>query len=175
MASITNRIALICLISTLTFPAMVFAGDAEDAVELLAFSLKCPMKQYKSDKMMIGDSDDPVFVHEINKWSGSTSQLRFNNEMQISSGAPERGTHVANFSDLESADTSIDRDTAPRMSVVSISCTKEAKCIRLEAGGIWTSYDYVEFHVCDKETASNAKLAIDTLIKLNKGQALPKG
>jgi hypothetical protein len=163
-------IALICVFLALAVPAKVFAGDAEDAVELLAATLKCPIKPYKSDEWMIGDSDDPTFVHEINKWSGSANQLRIDENVEFGEGPVDR-THVANFSDLESADTSIDRDAAPPVSVVSISCTKKAKCIKLVSGNRehW-AYDYIKFHVCDSETAANARLAIDTLIKLAKSR-----
>jgi hypothetical protein len=172
MAATTNWFALICLLSTLALPATVFAGDAEDAAELLAVSLKCPVKQYKSEKIMIGDSPDPVFVHEIHKWSGSTSQLRIDNNTIIGGyGDDDPDSDIANFSNLESVDTGIDQDTIPPTSMFTIYCANKAKCIRQETLGArenWGSFERREYHLCDQQTASNAKLAIDTLITLAK-------
>jgi|HubBroStandDraft_6_1064221.scaffolds.fasta_scaffold1567762_1 hypothetical protein len=163
---------LICMFLTLALPATVFAGDAEDAVELLAVSLKCPIKLYKSEMWHIGDSLDPTFITENNQWSGSTSQLRIDNTWDLGMG-DERSSDIANFSNLESVDTGIDQDTIPPTSMFTIYCANKAKCISQETyGANGESYgtERERYHVCDQQTASNAKLAIDTLITLAKSR-----
>jgi hypothetical protein len=157
---------------TLAAPwAVCWADEAQDAIDLLSTSLKCPINTYKSEKLRIGDFDSPVFMHATNEWSGTRRELRIHSKSYMGSGDKDEYDTTARFANLESAAVTEDNVFDPPQPAVLISCLKGAECIRLEAGPweYWTSYSRTMISVCDQDTAESVKIAIDTLINLNKG------
>jgi hypothetical protein len=150
-------------------PAICFADDGQDAVDLLTYSLKCANKAISEH----GNGDDH-FSHTINKYTGSKSQLRIETESKLD-GSPEiiRETITANFAALEKADYfnspfEVFIDGAPVRNV-EFFCSKNVDCIQSKgnSGAASSDRDHT-ISVCDAETAAHVKLAIETLIRLNK-------
>jgi hypothetical protein len=138
-------------------PAICVADDGQDAVDLLALSLKCPNKV-----MSEHGNGDSQFTHTISKSTGSRTHLRI-----------ETGGDVitANYVDLQQAVVAespfgvfADGTTA---FLVELTCAGDRSCIRFNSGPLQQETSQT-FPVCDAETGAHVKLAISTLIRLNR-------
>jgi hypothetical protein len=157
---------------TLAVTALLFvtdaslAGDAADAVELLRQSFKCAKKI------------EPSGQHVIYAYIGSEGMFSLSmNISYVSNGVRNySSTYTADFDKLASAPLS---PSAP--DTIGLNCKESLKCIQITLmGGLigyWSQISnrpclmptagHCGFTLCDAETAANAKLAIDTLIRLN--------
>jgi hypothetical protein len=168
------------------------AGDAEDAVELLSYSAKCARKpvvfsEFPNEKAV---STVMVFKLYIERSVGDAHQMIIEHEVDFDDRTVVKWTSSAKFSDLLRAVITENDKSGVRLycsrqhffcftnqatesngqTVVVdptdhafINVTAGRRTYRLLGG------DY-EGHLalCDEVTATRAKLAIDTLIELNK-------
>jgi hypothetical protein len=159
------------LLSVLSFaPAfteLCKADDAQDALELLGYALKCAIKPY-----LTYTGDSPTLI--VNRSVGNAHQLAIETEVTSVSKDGSLDPHVirvdANFSDLDKVDIHEGDNNSgadvywAHPPTVEPHCSNDRRCITV-AGSSLSNYS---IEVCDAATAARAKLAIDTLIELNK-------
>lgn len=166
-----------------------WADEATDAINLLATSLKCPIKPYKMNSGELAKTW-PMMTHDTHTWLGTKRELKIHTKQHSFSDRPPSETDTtARFDDLVTATVTVHTaDYDGRTPAVEISCLSEipklvrdvppeANCIKTIS---WTMLNgqkrvyfenqwiYITIPVCDRETAENVKAAIDALIKLNK-------
>jgi len=166
------------------------AGDAEDAVELLSYALKCPRKPVTTGPGYYdagATSTALIFTLLTVRYVGDAHQMVIEKEVTFDNRAAAKWTERASFADLYAAFTVQQHSLSVQCSPSHYGCFKseateangqrvdqleEGGGKRITAGGytvVWPDNStQASLELCDAETAKRAKLAIDTLIQLNK-------
>lgn len=147
-------------------------SEAEKAVSLIRASMQCPIKPVARRQESVSPTDCRSLV-ALN-FLGDTQLLKYSeeridrchrlqsNEVNVSSG---KDIYTMRYSAIKAPTIEVDEDD--KVFYVIIECSQGKSCV---AGQHFQSSN-ANIQVCDKETAENMKLAIDTLIRLSKGSA----
>jgi hypothetical protein len=177
----------VALIISLPLSQICFAGDTQDAVDLLRHSLKCPLPLHQSLPPPVSGIPIELF-HHASLYAGTSTQLKIVTEVQSSNGhgSPPMGEIIeANYAELISATAIVSKQSAlPDLGVMfdlqlvcspnfpncitNIVCEHYSpNCVRdrISATIPRSSYSTV---ICDDGSARDAALAVNTLIRLNK-------
>jgi hypothetical protein len=179
--AILTAACLVCL-----FPAKVRADDAKDAVELLSYALSCPNKP--GSRVANGMEYHSLW---ISRFTGTATQLSIETFSIVDDQNGVNGqTNSTAFSNLKSPhfskyDDEVDlhigcrrgTDVSGGIGMSSSSCFRTLYSVNCNPGNksACVREDRVRYvggigvRLCDETAARNAKLAIDTLIKLNGG------
>ena len=132
------------------------ADEAQDAVELLFYALKCAIKPSTGE--VFGHVELSLTIH---KFTGNARQLIVEEEKTWDDGTVLNRTVKANFAELDDRVTTIELNDTPTADVY-IVCANNRACIDL----IVRKFELIE--ICDLAEAKHAKLAIETLIRFNR-------
>jgi hypothetical protein len=133
------------------FPFACAADEAQDAVDLLSYALQCSTTPYRTTHGM-------AVCHDIDRFKGSANLLRIEGDTKCDDGSVTTGSWAVKFADID--ETEFARNAAGRLVLWVFS----------SQGINFSKFTALDF--CDAETAKSAKLAIDTLIRLNKVPAV---
>jgi hypothetical protein len=170
MARQRGRICLrwklaICIASAaLCISSNLRADDAQDAVDLLALALKCPIKPLRG----WSDTSD-WFEHVTNEFKGTKSTFRVH--ISTEGDNTMNYSEESRFADLASTKIEPGYSRDPPHPVfeppkLTLFCRGQQPCLKATYSSAFSKQ--FQFYVCDGKAAQNAKLAIDTLIKLNR-------
>lgn len=143
------------------------ADEIQQAVDLLSISLKCPIKPYS-----VHGNGDGHFARTIAKYTGTKAKLAITIEERIDNEqVDDRSTLTASYRELSPATVSespfeVFADGRPAFDV-QLNCLGGSQCIA-ENGQLQMQESFYSFIVCDQDTAENIKIAINTLIRLNR-------
>jgi hypothetical protein len=164
MKKLSTLFAVACIIAT-----PCWADDAQDAVELLALSIKCPNRPFKNE--------DGTHL-AINNFTGSKSVFQMEWE-QVGQG---KSSYSAKFKDLNRVDieASAHPGAKPGDTLIRYSCSIGSKCVDTNFGfpvffippGHYM-FPGFSHEVCSREVAEDIKVAVETLIKWNASGAPP--
>jgi hypothetical protein len=179
---------LICFLTT-----TCLADDAQEAVALLSDALKCPI----SPKIVDSNDTDITArmttlsgIHIVNKYTGTEEYLQIETEKRISSGYQfmNRTVYRVPYSQLAYSSINFvngrygvvwlcdsDRGACTSVRFANVSCSPNTDNYCLDDLPYrMSSTARQAIELCDAETAGYAKLAIDTLIRHAKSNALQK-
>jgi hypothetical protein len=137
------------------------ADDAQDAVDLLTYALKCAIKPFTYEVNGYVTSS-----LTIRKFKGDAHQLVIEEEITWDNGTVLNHTEKANFAEIDDKSIEIRPRSDSRAANVFYGCTNNRTCVISAAIGFPMNTGMIE--VCDLATAKHTKLAIETLIRLNK-------
>lgn len=167
-----KQVVTLLLVMASASPA--YADDASDAVEVLTNAMKCPLKPRQTlDKSFIVNPHLKSFV--VNRFTGSKEFFGVETKYSDTSGIKWNRRISAKFSDLTSV--AVTQESGEYGFVrVGTACLKNIKagCLTVTTTGEQTEksrypnkYNF-EIDICNIKNAGFAKLALETLIKLNR-------
>jgi hypothetical protein len=140
------------------------ADDAQDAIDLLTATLKCPIKPIRS-----GSDTSDIFDHWTHNFSGTKSIFRMYSVHKDGEGNTWNLSPEARFADLDWVEIEPASHNPPPYSGppgLRLHCRGGRDCAK--DGVPPAPMAVLDFYVCDGKAADDAKVAIDTLIKLNR-------
>jgi hypothetical protein len=186
------RFSLAVLIVISGSPRMAKAADADDAVDLLTYALRCP------NELIVNPSPPDVTAgllkdlyeamlypirystHETNRFIGTAKEFRIEQQLitERQKGIGKiNSTYSAAFSKLKVKFAPqrgrffvyVGCSDSEKLAFGSAfgSCMIESIRVNVDSKTEGQTVSGVSFEVCDENTARNAQLAIETLIKLN--------
>jgi hypothetical protein len=171
----TTEVALIAFLVNIS--AAGAADDAQDALELLTYSLKCPLKP-KVERATEGTA-----THTVQKFSGDKSVFRVEETITRVGDMERHNVFTAAFSRLGSVSVLGDKDENPSLLLTCagpqirqvpdgplVSRPEECITAKIDSSNTFQSgpRTAASLSACDLETANHIKLGIEILIKLNK-------
>jgi hypothetical protein len=150
-------------LSMLTITAFA-QSEADQALQLLRLSLQCPLPPViaKNASATTQSLTILTFNGDILKFSVS-GKTTFRTYAQGSNSVDiddETFALTANYADIR---TDVSNDT------LSVSCTSGSCINSISKHDLFSGLQYssLPLHLCDQETAENAKVALDEIIRLN--------